>query len=158
MAQHRHPRIGGADLQGRTFRDGRPAAERRKVAIGGEGLAAGLVERMLGTRRGDAGEQAVAGDGVTHEGDRIDLADVAATEVPVRIERYRVDLAEVEVVEHERIRIGGQQIELRLVDGRQRLALHQRLQRLEVVVLRAKTIVLDVLQHLDERHETRTVP
>ena len=113
---------------------------------------------MLGTRRGDAREQTVTSDGVTHEGDRIDLADVAATEVPVRIERYRVDLAEVEVVKHERIGIGGEQIELRLVDGWQRLALQQRLQRLEVVVLRTQTIVLDVLQHLDERHETRAVP
>ena len=128
------------------------------MAVGGQRFTAGLVHPVRGPRRLDAAADAVADDGVAHEGGRVEVLDLTRVEVPVRVERHRVDLAEVEVVEDQRVRVGGEQVEVGGLERPQRRPLHELLQRCEVVVLRAQAVVLDVLEHLDQRLQARAVP
>ena len=137
----------------------RPAAERRDAAIRGQRGAARGIHPVVGANLVDTGAHAILGDGVVHELHRIGLADLAQLEIPARIERDRVDLAEVQVVEDQRIRVARQQVERGALERAQRAAAgDEPPQRREAVVGGAQPVVLDVLQQVGQRTQAARIP
>jgi hypothetical protein len=159
LAQQRHALVAHAGLQRRAGRQLRPAAERRDAAIRGERGAPGPVHPVVRPHLLDARAHPVPGDRVVHELHCRGFADVAHLEIPARIERHRVDLAEIQVVEDQRIGIARQQVERGALERGQRAApSDQPPQRREVVVIRAQAVVLDVLQQVEQRLQAARVP
>ena len=82
----------------------------------GERFAPRGVHPVIGSRERRAPANAIAPDGFMHEAYGIGFADRAGVEVPVSIERDRIDLVKLKMVKHERKGIGGEEIEPRLIE------------------------------------------
>ena len=115
------------------------------------------IHPVLGPDELDAAVDAIVAQRVVHEAHRLGFTDFATVEVPVRIERDRINLAEIEVIERECKRIRGQEVESRSVDIRA-CARHEALQRREVIVGGCQTIIFDVLEDFDERLQSGCIP
>ena len=102
--------------------------------------------------------------GVERPGERLEASlhgDGPGSEVPLRAELHRVYLAEVEVVEAQHHRVGGEQLEAGLLIKRQRLHAAQlgtvHVQRVDVVVDGIQSVVDELEQRIHQLAQARGV-
>ena len=113
LAQRRHARIVAARLQRGAIGDRGPAALRRHLAQLRQRRAQLAVVRMLRTRTREQLADGALRQRLAHRLQAPRLVDLARVEVPVRVQRGRIDLAAIQVQQRGEAGVGGQQVELR---------------------------------------------
>ncbi len=113
LAQCRHARIVRARLQRGAVRDRGPAALRRHLAQLRQRSAQLAVQRMLRPRPREQLANRTLRQRIAHRLEAPCLVELARIEVPVGVQRGRIDLAAIQMQQRAKAGIGGQQVELR---------------------------------------------
>jgi hypothetical protein len=152
-AHSQHARVPRADLEGLAGRNWLPAPLRGQGSVLGERGARSLVPPVVGTHGRDRLRDPAARQRVEDEGDAGGVLDRPRLEIPLGVERLRVHLAQVEVVEQQVEAVRRQQVELRARSDVQRRIREARREPRElggVIVLRQEAVGLGFPHEPDE--------
>ncbi len=149
LAQQRHAGVADAGLQGGAVGKQRPATSRRHLAQFRQYCAQPAVQWVLRSRTLEQAGDRTLRQRVVQGPQAARLLDLTRIEIPVRIQRGRIDLAPVQVQQRGEAGVGGQQVELgALLRGRLRIAEHAAatLQFAQRVVFRVEAVTSHITQ------------